>query len=79
MEELMVTSTCKFVFTCSEKSRYTDDNYSPFILAVEAFRAQESMATLVVEATEFDSQVVCDLRGHLEAQNDQKLNRMITP
>ena len=32
-----------------------------------------------MEATELDSEVVCDLRGRLEAQNGQKLNRMILP
>ena len=56
-----------------------DDNSSAFIYSVEAFRAQESMATYATEATEFDSEVVCDLRGRLEAQNGQKLNRMILP
>ena len=32
-----------------------------------------------MEATEFDSEVVSDLRGCSEAQNGQKLNRMILP
>ena len=37
------------------------------------------MATWVMEVTEFDSEVICDLRGHLEAKNGQKPNRMIVP
>ena len=56
-----------------------DDNSSPFIYSVEAFRAQESMTTYAIEATEFNSEVVFDLRGCLEAKNDQKLNRLILP
>ena len=30
----------------------------------KAFRTQRSMVTEVIEATESDSEVVCDLRGH---------------
>ena len=56
-----------------------DDNSSAFIYSVEAFRAQESMATYATEATEFDSEVVFGLRGCLEAKNGQKLNRLILP
>lgn len=30
------------------------------------------MATYVIEVTEFNSEDICNLRGHLEAENDQK-------
>ena len=30
------------------------------------------MATYVIEVTEFNSEAICDLRGHLEAENGQK-------
>ena len=52
------------VFTCGEASRSMDDDSSSrCIWLTVALRAQESMATWVIEATEFDSEVVCDLRG----------------
>ena len=41
------------------------------------FRAQESIATCVMEATEFDFEVVCDLRGCSQAQNGKKLSGTI--
>ena len=43
----------------------------PFIQAVEAFRGQESMVTQVTEATEFNSEVICDLRGRKWPKTDR--------
>ena len=37
------------------------------------------MATWVMEVTEFVSEVICDLRGHLEAKNGLKPDRIILP
>ena len=37
------------------------------------------MVTGVIEATEFDSDIICDHRGHLEAENRQKVKTMILP
>ena len=31
---------------------------------LESFRSQGSLVTWVIEVTEFNSEVVCDLRGH---------------
>ena len=47
--------------------------------AAEAFRAQESMATYVIEVTESNSEVICSLWGRLEAENGQKLSETILP
>ena len=42
---------------------------------MEAFRSQKDMATYVIEVTELNSEDICDLRGHLEAENGQKPDR----
>ena len=47
--------------------------------AIEAFRGQRTTGSCVFEATEFDSEVICDLRGRLEAENGHKPNRIILP
>ena len=39
---------------------------------MKAFRSQKDVATYVIEVTEFNSEDICDLRGHLEAENGQK-------
>ena len=39
---------------------------------MEAFRSQKHMATYVIEVTEFYSEVICDLRGHIKAENGPK-------
>ena len=36
------------------------------IYIIEAFGSQRDMETYVIEVTEFNSKVRCDLRGHLE-------------
>ena len=49
------------------------------ITQMKAFRAQESVATYVIEVTESNSEVICSLRGDLEAENGQKLSETILP
>ena len=44
-----------------------NDNYGPYIYAVEAIRGQKSMVTYVIEVTELNFEVRYDLRGCLEA------------
>ena len=44
-----------------------DDNRTPQVLEIVAFRGQRSMATWVIEVTEFKYEDRCDLRGHLDA------------
>ena len=43
---------------------------------MEAFRGQGSMATWVIEVTEFNSEVRCDLRGCLEAAMASEATKM---
>ena len=55
------------------------NRFPPLIKAVEAFsfRGQKTTGSYVIEVTEFIFEVSIDLRGPLEAQNVQKLNRRI--
>ena len=46
------------------------------IESLEAFRGQISMATWVIEVTEFDYEVRCDLRGCLEAAMASEATKM---
>ena len=57
-----------FIFTCGEAHRSICPNwpFPPFINPIEAFRCQKDMAIWVTEVTEFDSGVICNLRGCLE-------------
>ena len=43
---------------------------------MEAFRGQKDMSTWVIEVTEFDSEVKCDLRGCLEAAMASEATKM---
>ena len=43
---------------------------------MEAFKGQKDMSTWVIEATEFDSEVKCDLRGRLEAAMATEATKM---
>ena len=43
---------------------------------METFRVQISMATWVIEVTEFDCEARCDLRGCLEAAMASEFNNM---
>ena len=53
-----------------------DDNSSPFNQLKEAFGGQKSMVTQVIEVTEFNSEVISDLRGHLEAAMASEVTKM---
>ena len=46
------------------------------ICLMEAFRGQISMATWVIEVTEFNSKARCDLRGCLEAAMASEVTKM---
>ena len=46
------------------------------IESLEAFRGQISMATWVIEVTEFNSEARCDLRGCLEAAMASEATKM---
>ena len=46
------------------------------IESLEAVRGQRDMGTQVIEVTEFDSQVRCDLRGRLEAAMASEATKM---
>ena len=43
---------------------------------MEAFRGQKDMSTWVIEVTEFDSEVKCDLRDCLEAAMVSEATKM---
>ena len=68
-------------FLPAAKPRRSMDDKSPrlsvcLIYLMEAFRGQISMATWVIEVTEFDYEVRCDLRGSLEAAMASEATKM---
>ena len=46
------------------------------IESLEALRGQISMATWVIEVTEFNSEARCDIRGHLEVAMASEATKM---
>ena len=56
------------IFTSGRSHRSSMDDKSPrLICLMEAFRGQISIATWVIDVTEFNSKAICDLWGCLEA------------
>ena len=58
-----------------------DDVWLPFrpsgkIESLEAVRGRRDMGTYVIEVTEINSEVRCDLRGHLEAAIASEATKM---
>ena len=46
------------------------------IKSMGVFRGQEGIVTWVIEVTEFNSEVICDLRGRLEAAMASEATKM---
>ena len=48
-----------------------------FILLMGAFRDFEALSTLSIKATDFQFEVRCHLRGHLEATMASEANKLV--